>query len=1014
MDVNPLFEFGQFSHGGSPSSSSSSAASFTAPVNPNGPSASVPPPPPPQHAPTSLQTVNIKSHVPTILDMVNPNYPEWRCFFDSVVGKFGLHSHLAAAPTAADRADPDWVMIDQCLVNWMYNTISRDVLRIVRVPGATAFTIWAAIVDLFRDHQMHRAVYLEAEYRSLYQGDLNITDYTAKLKELSDALRDLGHTVSEPSQVLNMLRGLNGKYRHTISAITSKQPPHTFLSARSFLLLEELYEQQHGKMAAHHAMVAQGSHRPASGTPSSGGPPPGGSQSGDPPPPSGGYGNNNGNRNNSGGNRNRRRRDRGNGQSSGATPANAANTRSPRPNFPNTPWAANFNPWQGMVQAWPMPFRAPATGVLGPRPGTPNQQALVAGAPTPAQYGAPPSGPYIGYPGATTYEPNALLAALASAGVPPAGNGTSDWFLDTGASSHMASAPGNFPTVQPLNSSPSVTVGNGASMPVTHLAGSSIPTSTSPLALHNILVTPSLIKNLISVRALTRDNDVSVEFDPYGFSIKDLHTRQVKLRCDSQGDLYPLQPPAPQAFHATAISVDLWHQRLGHPGRDQLTAALRSFPFNCTKSAAHTCPACQLGKHVRLPFSSSSSVSYFPFQLLHSDVWTSPVPSISGNKFYLVIIDDYSHYVWTFPLMNKSDVVPTFLSFCSYVSRQFRLPILSFQTDNGREFDNFTLRKYFQDNGIAFRLSCPYTSAQNGKAERTLRTLNDSVRTMLLHAHAPPSFWAEALATATYLLNRRPCRATGTATPHEFLFGTPPTYAHLRVFGSLCYPNQSATAANKLCARSVPCVFLGYPSDHKGYRCYDPQTRRVITSRHVVFDELQFPFQQQSHRPVCSAPTASDGLPEDDPVITPGYQAVQRRARPPSSPARSAPSSTLSSAATPTAPEPPASPSATTPTEPAAASSVSGASPGHYDATPSTSSPPGASTSSSPAAASSTPPRTPVVLERHHMVTRARDGIFKPNPRYAMATTAGDTVNISPIPSSARAALRDPNWREAM
>jgi hypothetical protein len=78
--------------------------------------------------------------------------------------------------------------------------------------------------------------------------------------------------------------------------------------------------------------------------------------------------------------------------------------------------------------------------------------------------------------------------------------------------------------------------------------------------------------------------------------------------------------------------------------------------------------------------------------------------------------------------------------------------------------------------------------------------------------------------------------------PHQLLLGTPPAYDHLRVFGSLCYPNQSATAANKLSPRSVACVFFGYSADHKGYRCYDPETRRVITSRHVVFDELQFPF----------------------------------------------------------------------------------------------------------------------------------------------------------------------------
>jgi hypothetical protein len=64
----------------------------------------------------------------------------------------------------------------------------------------------------------------------------------------------------------------------------------------------------------------------------------------------------------------------------------------------------------------------------------------------------------------------------------------------------------------------------------------------------------------------------------------------------------------------------------------------------------------------------------------------------------------------------------------------------------------------------------------------------------------------------------------------------------LRVFGCLCYPNLSATAAHKLAPRSAACVFLGYPSSHKGYRCLNISTCRIIISRHVIFDETQFPF----------------------------------------------------------------------------------------------------------------------------------------------------------------------------
>lgn len=126
--------------------------------------------------------------------------------------------------------------------------------------------------------------------------------------------------------------------------------------------------------------------------------------------------------------------------------------------------------------------------------------------------------------------------------------------MDTGASSHMSSNAGTFPSSTPLSNFPPITVGNGATMPVTHRASTVIPTSHSqyPLNLPNILVSPSLVKNLISVRSLTRDNNVSVEFDAFGFSVKDLPTRSVILRCNSNGELYPLASSKPEVT-ATAL-----------------------------------------------------------------------------------------------------------------------------------------------------------------------------------------------------------------------------------------------------------------------------------------------------------------------------------------------------------------------------------------------------------------------------------------------------------------------------
>ena len=217
-------------------------------------------------------------------------------------------------------------------------------------------------------------------------------------------------------------------------------------------------------------------------------------------------------------------------------------------------------------------------------------------------------------------------------------------------------------------------------------------------------------------------------------------------------------------------------------------------------------------------------------------------------QYYLVLLDDYTHFCWTYPLVHKSEVAAHITAFCNFVQTQSQLVVRSFQADNGKEFVNNALLTLFATRGIHLRLSCPYTSPQNGKAERVLRTLNNIIRTMLIHAHMPPPYWAEGLATATYLLNRRPSSAVRNVIPYSLLYNTTPDYSHLWVFGCLCYPNMTATTRHKLAPRSTACVFLGYPSSHKGYQCLDMSTKRIVISCHVVFDETCFPFGLYSPR----------------------------------------------------------------------------------------------------------------------------------------------------------------------
>jgi hypothetical protein len=159
-------------------------------------------------------------------------------------------------------------------------------------------------------------------------------------------------------------------------------------------------------------------------------------------------------------------------------------------------------------------------------------------------------------------------------------------------------------------------------------------------------------------------------------------------------------------------------------------------------------------------------------------------------------------------------------------------------------------------------MSCPHTSQQNGKAKCTLHTVNNIVRSLLFQSSLPLVYWVESLNTATYLLNRHPTKTLGGHTPFFALYDTHPNYTHLRVFGYAYYPNLSATATHKLSPRSSLCVFLGYSSDDKGYRCLDLHSNLIILSRHVTFDEPVFPFSNMSTS--AFDPSTLDFLSNDD------------------------------------------------------------------------------------------------------------------------------------------------------
>jgi len=170
------------------------------------------------------------------------------------------------------------------------------------------------------------------------------------------------------------------------------------------------------------------------------------------------------------------------------------------------------------------------------------------------------------------------------------------------------------------------------------------------------------------VRRLTTDNNVSVSFDPFGFTVSDFQTGITLLRCDSRGDLYPFTIPPSFA----GLTSSLWYSRLGHLGVSILNS-LRKNKFTCCEhfNSSVVCDSCVLGKQVKLPFLNSQTTTLMPFDILHSDLWTSPILSSAGHRYYVLFLDDFTNFLWTFPFSRKSHVFETFKSLTQLIHTQF-------------------------------------------------------------------------------------------------------------------------------------------------------------------------------------------------------------------------------------------------------------------------------------------------------------------------------------------------------
>jgi hypothetical protein len=218
---------------------------------------------------------------------------------------------------------------------------------------------------------------------------------------------------------------------------------------------------------------------------------------------------------------------------------------------------------------------------------------------------------------------------------------------------------------------------------------------------------------------------------------------------------------------------------------------------------------------VKVRIFSPSNPVLSPLQLIHIDIWTSPVLLVSGYKYYIVFVDDF------YPLHTKSEAYEAFLKFKLLIENQFSTTIQELQSDGGGKYIFLNFQSFLH------RKSCPYTSPQNGLAERKLRHILETRLTLLAHFHLCNRYWVDSFLTTMFVINRLPTPTLQNICPYFKLYSKAHAYQRLRVFGCLCYPLLRPYNAHKLDCRSKPCIYLGYI--YVGYKCPDPVTNKVTS-----------------------------------------------------------------------------------------------------------------------------------------------------------------------------------------